>query len=182
MYTYIGSEEYTIQFGGPLQATKVVELGTAMTDPGTYSFSLENFDNFDSSVRVYLEDVKTGAYHSLKAGSPYAFVNDPSFTATRFKLHFMAPIAYTATGSCINETNGKLLVYNPNSNNPVTASLSNVQGVVIATSAPFFGEHVFANLGSGSYNLQASYDGSDVFSTVVAVDGGGIIIPASFFK
>jgi PKD repeat protein len=180
LFSYIEDQPYTIQFAGELTATKVISLGTALTGTANYSLSLEQFENFDPSVRVYIEDLKTGSYAPFKAGTPYTFANDPSFAGVRFKLHFMAPIASTATGACVDQSNGKVIVSNPNASNPVTATLRSMSGDVIAASAPFAGEHIFQNLPSATYQLQTSYDGVEMIDQTVEVASSGLLSTVSF--
>jgi PKD repeat protein len=151
-----------------------------MSEAGTHTFDLTGFDNFDSSVRVYLEDVLTGEFHNMNLSSSYSFTNDPSFINTRFRLHFMAPIAVSVTGTCLEQSNGKIIINNPNDQNPITATLRNDQGVVVGSSSPFVGDHVFQNLPSGSYGVDLALNQNDVVIQYVNVDGGGIITPATF--
>jgi hypothetical protein len=180
LYSLIGEQQYTTQFLPNLTNTRVVDLGTVMSEAGTHTFDLTGFDNFDSSVRVYLEDVLTGEFHNMNLSSSYSFTNDPSFINTRFRLHFMAPIAVSVTGTCLEQSNGKIIINNPNDQNPITATLRNDQGVVVGSSSPFVGDHVFQNLPSGSYGVDLALNQNDVVIQYVNVDGGGIITPATF--
>ena len=180
LYTLIGEQQYTTQFLPNLTNTRVVNLGTVMSAPGTHTFDLVDFENFDSSVRVYLEDALTGELHNMNANPSYSFTNEPSFTGTRFRLRFMAPIAVAATGTCLEQSNGKMIISNPNDQNPISATLRNEQGVVVGASSAFVGEHVFQNLPSGSYGVDLALNQNDVVTQYVNVDGGGIISPATF--
>jgi PKD repeat protein len=180
LFTLIGEQQYSSQFLPNLTSTRVVNLGTVMSEAGTHTFDLTGFDNFDSSVRVYLEDVLTGELHNMNLISSYSFTNDPSFSGTRFRLHFMAPIAVSVTGTCLDQSTGKMIINNPNDQNPITTTLRNDQGVVVGSSSPFVGEHVFQNLPSGSYGVDLTLNQNDVVTQYVNVDGGGIITPATF--
>jgi len=180
LYSLIGEQQYTTQLLPSLTNTRIVDLGAVMSATGTHTFDLTGFDNFDSSVRVYLEDVLTGEFHNMNASSSYSFTNDPSFTNTRFRLHFMAPIVVSVTGTCLEQSNGKMIINNPNDQNPITTTLRNDQGVVIGSSSPFVGEYVFQNLPSGSYGVDLELNQNDVVTQYVNVDGGGIITPATF--
>ncbi len=141
-----------------------------MSDPGVHTFELNEFDNFDSSVRVYLEDALTGEFHNMNASSSYTFTNDLTFTGNRFSLHFMAPFAFNATGSCSNDNTGKVIISNPNENYPMTAKIKNLSGDVVAENDSIMTEYIFTNLTPGSYSLEASYDGQDMISNSVIID------------
>jgi PKD repeat protein len=141
-----------------------------MSDPGVHTFELNEFDNFDSSVRVYLEDALTGEFHNMNASSSYTFTNDLTFTGNRFSLHFMAPFAFNATGSCSNDNTGKVIISNPNENYPMTAKIKNLSGDVVAENDSIMTEYIFTNLTPGSYSLEASYDGQDMISNSVNID------------
>jgi len=180
VYSLIEDQQYTTQFLPNLTSTRIVDLGTVMSEAGNHTFDLVGFENFDSSVRVYLEDVLTGEFHNMNINGQYSFANDPSFTSTRFRLHFMAPIAVSATGTCLGENNGKMIISNPNNQNPISATLRNEQGVVVGSSSPFVGEHVFQNIPSGSYAVDISLTPNDLVTQYVNVDGGGIFSPATF--
>jgi PKD repeat protein len=141
-----------------------------MSEPGVHTFELNEFDNFDSSVRVYLEDALTGEFHNMNANSSYSFTNDPSFTDTRFRLHFMAPFAFNTTGSCSNDNTGKVIISNPNENYPMSAKIKNLSGEVVAENDSIMTEYIFTSLTPGAYSLEASYDGQDMISNSVNID------------
>jgi PKD repeat protein len=180
LYSLIGDQQYTTQYLPNLTSTRIVDLGTVMSATGTHKFVLAGFENFDSSVRVYIEDVLTGDFHNMSIDGAYTFTNDPSFTSTRFRLHFMAPIAVAATGTCLGENNGKMIINNPNDQIAISATLRNEQGVVVGASSSFVGEYVFNNLPTGSYGVDLALTATDVVTQYVNVDGGGILSPATF--
>lgn len=170
-YTLIGSNPYTTQLLPTLTSTRVVSLGTVMADSGLHTFELVRFDNFDSSVRVYLEDSLTGYFHNLNS-TPYTFLNDQSYTGVRFRLHFYAPVVLTSTGTCRGENNATIRVNNPNDS--ISVTLTNDHGVV-SQSPTFIGEYVFENLTSGLYNIDIYLDSLDSVTQYVLIEEYEII-------
>jgi PKD repeat protein len=171
LYSLIGDQQYTAQYLPELNTARVVELGTVMSESGTHTFELNLYENFDASVRVYLEDRKTGTFHNLNANPAYSFDNDPSFEGNRFRLHFMAPFAYAATGSCTNENTGKVIINNPNSNYPMKARIKNTSGQIVMQKDSVMAEYIFTGLAPQSYTLETSYDQSEYASTLIDVQG-----------
>jgi hypothetical protein len=180
LYSYIGTEGYTIQFSPKFVSTKIVDLGTVMSLPGDYTFSLSEFTGFDPSILVFIEDVQTGSFENLNNAGTYTFTNDPSFQGVRFRLHFTSPIQMSTTGTCIGEATGKILLANTNTTLPLTADLLNSAGETVATSGAFTGEYVFQGLTSGAYVLRGTYAGAQPFEVPASVDGGPISVPATF--
>jgi hypothetical protein len=170
VYSLMEDQQYTTQFLPNLETARVVNLGTVMSDPGVHTFELNEFDNFDSSVRVYLEDALTGEFHNMNASSSYSFTNDLTYTGNRFRLHFMAPFAFNATGSCSNDNTGKVIISNPNENYPMSAKIKNLSGDVVAENDSIMTEYIFTSLTPGAYSLEASYDGQDMISNSVNID------------
>ena len=73
------------------------------------------------------------------------------------------------------EASGKVIVANPNQNNPLTARLVSNDGLaVVAESTPFVGEYIFQYLEGGNYQLQTSYEGTDVTSVAVDLTSDGL--------
>jgi PKD repeat protein len=147
----------------------VIDLGTALAASGTYTFNLNMFENFDPSVRVYLEDRKTGEFQNLNAAPNYTFSNDPAFEGTRFRLHFMAPVALEATATCNNVSAGKVIVSNPNPAYPMQARLKDNSGNIVAAQQNIESSYTFENLMTGSYLIETSFDGTDFIANAIEV-------------
>ncbi len=171
LYTMLGDGQFTTQYLPVLNAARVIDLGVVMATAGTYSFDLNLFDNFDPTVRVFLEDRKTSEFHNLNAASNYSFTNDPAFVGTRFRLHFMAPFAYSSTGSCTNENTGKVILSNPNQNYPMQARIKNTAGEVVMAKDSVMAEYIFTGLAPQSYSMETSYDGTEFNSTLIDIQG-----------
>ncbi len=180
IYSKLDNQDLVIQMFSPLQATRIVDLGTSMTTNGEYTISMTEYVDFDPSTRVFLEDRATGTFQGLNSNPNYTFTTDPSFQGVRFRLHFMAPVNMASSSTCVGETNGKLIVSNSNMAYPMTAVLKNNNGETVSNSGQFVGEHIFQNLSSGSYTVDMSYVDGSVFSLSSNIGVSGVLSPASF--
>lgn len=184
LYTFNGTGEYVIQAWPTLATERIFPLGTVNTVTGPSSITVNQFENFDPSTVVYLEDVVNGVFHNLTENPTYNFENTGLNTGVngeevRFKLHFRAPIAVASSMDCSGMELGKIIVANPN-NTPVALEVVNENNAVIATAAAFVGEHEVTGLAAGAYTLNLSYaDGASTSKTAV-VESNGMTTPATF--
>jgi PKD repeat protein len=81
--------------------------------------------------------------------------------------------------SCQNESNGKILVSNPNSDG-VSLVVANNSGSVVSSTVPFTGEHMVTNLTPGQYELSLTYSDGAVVNTSADIQSGGIVEALSF--
>lgn len=96
IYTMLDDDGYAIQGFPPLtNLDKVIDLGTIYGDPGQYTISLKELDNFDPSIGIYLEDVHTGIWTNLRTDSFYTYSAVEGIFPDRFNVHFLPP---TITG------------------------------------------------------------------------------------
>lgn len=184
LYTFNGTGEYVIQAWPTLTTERIFPLGTVNTVSGPSSITVNQFDNFDPSTVVYLEDVVNGVFHNLTENPTYNFENTGLNTGVngeevRFKLHFRAPIAVASSMDCSGMELGKIIVANPNTT-PVALEVVNENNAVIATAAAFVGEHEVTGLAAGAYSLNFNYtDGASISKTAV-VESNGMTTPATF--
>jgi PKD repeat protein len=179
VYTINGNNNFVIQALPTLHNGRIIPLGTQMGEAnGSYKIRLTEFSNFESSTRVYIEDLATGAFHNLSQNNTYDFVNMP-WTGQRFKLHFRAPIAMAASGACAGDASGKLILNNPN---PTAATLTvkNAEGMTIAQESNWMGDKVINNLSTGNYNVAIAYDANDVINMNASIANGSLTAPAAF--
>lgn len=180
LYTFNGDMEYAIQAWPILTNERVIDLGTVNTVVGASTISMNMFENFDPTTVVYLEDTELGIFHNLTQDNSYEFENSGlNGDAVRFRLHFRAPIGVSSVMDCSGTESGKILVGNPNTT-PVAVELKNANNEVVATAAPFVGEHEFVNLASGIYSLAMSYTDGGTINRTTAVENNGMTSPASF--
>jgi hypothetical protein len=180
LYTFNGDLEYAIQAWPTLTNERVIDLGAVNTVAGASTISMNLFENFDPTTVVYLEDTELGIFHNLTQDNSYEFNNSGlNGEAVRFRLHFRAPIGVSSVMDCSGTESGKILVGNPNTT-PVAIELKNANNEVVATAAPFVGEHEFVNLASGNYSLAMSYTDGGTINRTTAVENNGMTSPASF--
>jgi len=180
LYTFNGDLEYAIQAWPTLTNERVIDLGAINTVTGASTISMNLFENFDPTTVVYLEDTELGIFHNLTQNGTYAFDNSGlNGDAVRFRLHFRAPVGVSSVMDCSGTESGKILVGNPNST-PIAVELKNANNEVVATAAPFVGEHEFVNLASGNYTLGMSYTDGGNISRNIVVENNGMTTPASF--
>lgn len=180
LYTFNGDLEYAIQAWPTLTNERVIDLGAVNTVAGNASIRVSLYENFDPTAVVYLEDIELGIFHNLTQDNSYEYVNSGLDGETlRFRLHFRAPIGVSSVMDCSGTESGKILVGNPNTT-PVAVELKNANNEVVATSAPFVGEHEFVNLASGNYSLEMSYTDGGIVNRTTAVENNGMTTPASF--
>jgi PKD repeat protein len=180
LYTFNGDLEYAIQAWPTLTNQRVIDLGAVNTAAGTSTIAMNLFENFDPTTVVYLEDTELGVFHNLTQDNSYEFENSGlNGDAVRFRLHFRAPIGVSSVMDCSGTESGKILVGNPNTT-PVAVELKNASNEVVATAAPFVGEHEFVNLASGNYSLAMTYTDGGSVNRTTAVENNGMTTPASF--
>jgi PKD repeat protein len=180
LYTFNGNLEYAVQAWPTLTNERIVELGTVNTVAGPSTISMNMFENFDPSVVVYLEDVELGVFHNLTADNIYTFNNTGLNGETvRFRLHFRAPIAVASSMDCSGTESGKIIIANPNAS-AVALEVKNANNEVVATAAPFVGEHEITNLSAGNYALKLTYSEGGSTTKNAVVESNGMTAPASF--
>lgn len=79
---------YAVNFMNDNYYNKVVQIGFKTGEEGIYSIKASDISNFDNSVKIYLEDVKTKTITELIESSPYNFSYHPGDNQHRFNLHF----------------------------------------------------------------------------------------------
>jgi PKD repeat protein len=180
LYTFNGDLEYAIQAWPTLTNERVIDLGAVNTVSGASTITMNMYENFDPTTVVYLEDIELGVFHNLTQDNSYEFENSGlNGDAVRFRLHFRAPIGVSSVMDCSGTESGKILVGNPNTT-PVAVELKNANNVVVATAAPFVGEHEFVNLASGNYSLDMTYNEGGTVNRTTSVENNGMTSPASF--
>lgn len=180
IYTVENQNPLCMQFFPELTSSKVVPLSVVVNEYfGPITMSISQFENFDPTVLVYLEDTELGVMHNLRL-SDYTFeVGAEGVQENRFYVHFKAPVAVQTTMTCENESNGKILLMNPNTDG-VSLVVANNLGTVVSTSGSFTGEHMVTNLTSGQYALSLTYSDGAVVNTSADIQSGGMVESLSF--
>jgi hypothetical protein len=180
IFSINGNRELSIQMFGLLTPEKTVDLGTVTTASGSYTLNMSEFINFEPNVRVYLEDRALNIFQNLNQNPQYVFNTADAINGVRFRLHFLASIDLASISTCLESNGGKVIVSNPNTNNPVNLMLRNEGNELLASVQSLVGEYVFQNLYQGSYTLRVEYGTGDFEDLLVSVNTVGLSAPASF--
>jgi hypothetical protein len=180
IYTISDPNEYTLKAFPELTSSRIVDLGVVNTFAGTSKLTMTEFLNFASSTQVFLEDIAMGVFHNLTANAEYTYQNQPGFQGIRFRLHFRAPIMTAAFAACTGEANGKLIVMNPNTGNPVNMTVKDGANQVVNTTGMFVGERVIDGLAAGNYTLEFAYADAGNIVDYVSVSATGFNVTPSF--
>jgi hypothetical protein len=179
IFTIVIPNEYTLKAFPELTSSRIVYLGVVNTFAGTSKLSMTEFLNFNTTTQVFLEDIEMGVFHNLTKNAEYTYENQPVNQDIRFRLHFQAPIIIYPYSSCIGESNGKLVIINPNSDIPVNITVNDFSNQVIANTGFFVGERVIDGLASGNYTVEFAYADSTIID-YITVNGIGFNVAPSF--
>jgi hypothetical protein len=180
LYTTNADQNFVFQYWPTLTNERIVALGALNTVDGPASITMNQYDNFDASTVVFLEDMTTGTFHNLTANPTYTFDNGLiSESTSRFRLHFRAPISVAASSDCAGNNAGKLIMNNPNSN-PIVAQVVSSDNTVISTTAAFTGEAIVNNLAAGTYQLNFNYTDGTSTQKSASISDAGMPVAASF--
>lgn len=180
LYTTNAGQNFVFQYWPTLTNERIVALGALNTVDGPASITMNQYDNFDATTVVYLEDMATGTFHNLTANPTYSFDNGLiSESASRFRLHFRAPISVAASSDCAGNNAGKLIMNNPNTN-PIVAQVIASDNTVISTTAAFTGEAIVSNLAAGTYQLNFNYTDGTSTQKSASISDAGMPVAASF--
>lgn len=185
LYTTVGEDQLAFNYFGALTAERIVPLNVLNALGGSASITMNQFENFDASTVVYLEDMVNNVFHNLTQNPTYTFTNgDVDDTEERFRLHFRAPVAVATSSDCSGQSLGKMILNNPNSTG-VTAEVRGMATNDVYTTEEFglnaaASEIVLEGLAADNYEITFSYvDGTDA-SKQAQVEDGGIPVAASF--
>ncbi|MEI6766548.1 MAG: right-handed parallel beta-helix repeat-containing protein [Bacteroidota bacterium] len=95
------SLSYSINALNSIQATPDVPLSFRAGSAGTFTITAQDFNSFDPSVSIVLEDLKTNTSTDIRENSLYQFTADPSDDLNRFILHFNKCMNAPATPAVI---------------------------------------------------------------------------------
>ena len=110
LYSKAGPEKLSINGLSPITTNlqTSVPLGLAGVSVGSYTLQVNQILNFDSAIRVVLEDRETGLLQDLRQNPGYTFQIDNKESDGRFIVHFSTKEIIAAPGK---RPTGKLLVY-----------------------------------------------------------------------
>ena len=176
----IGDGDFSINVLGDFKQDKEIPLTISITQVGSYVISVAEFNSFDPTSMVYLEDKATNKFYNLRLQDKITiqFVN--GIYTGRFFLHIDLPInIQEVPESCIME-DGKVRCNNPSSN-PWDIRLLSDDGLTLIKEAKNVrGVYEFTGLHGGDY-LISLLKPADGFSHNVPVSiAQGIKLDAGF--
>ncbi|WP_442787952.1 PKD-like domain-containing protein [Flavobacterium suncheonense] len=69
MYWSFSNEKFVIQAVQHFNETQIIPIGIKVANAGTSTIKIENLENIDESLSIYLFDSETGSYHDLRNGN-----------------------------------------------------------------------------------------------------------------
>ncbi|WP_430411227.1 GEVED domain-containing protein [Kordia sp.] len=69
MYWYLENDEYVIQTINKFHNSREIALGFVSENGGTGTINIDQLENIDSSLEIYIKDLLNGTTHDLKAGN-----------------------------------------------------------------------------------------------------------------
>ncbi len=143
IYTAIGSEQLVINGMNTVPLDTEIPLGFTTGQQNTFSIRASEITNFDSSIRVILNDNQNVLNPETDiTNSPYSFSSDITNSTTRFSIIFKSASISTKTTDLVSD--GKLIIYKSSANQitincnelvskDASVSVSNVLGQKLLT-------------------------------------------------
>jgi len=142
---------------GPFDQTSIVRLGFAIPDSGTFTFSLQQFTNFDPASMLFLEDRQLNTFTDLRRGPYKVALSQIGEINSRFFLHITFPPSLTSSpAGCLNN-DGIIMVNEDSSILWSTCKVIDSVNNVIAIDTNVTGNFSFTGLPGGNYRVEFDY-------------------------
>jgi hydrogenase maturation factor len=133
LFTTIESEKISINGLPTLSGYKAVPMGIVPGTSGQYTFTTSDLNTFSLNTTIFLQDLKTGAWHDLVQNPAYTFDAEESDDENRFIIHFNPQLTDIDEGniSSVNfyaSNRNVVISYTGIKENNATATLYNLQG------------------------------------------------------
>lgn len=164
LYSKLNNQKMAIQSFGELSAARSVQLGIQSTNNEMHTLKLNELENFDPTVSVYLEDKELMIHQNLRLNPEYVFNQGNMNLDERFMIHFGAPIIHETVHVSCDELGSVSISSN---DAPVEVQLQNENGTLLFT-GDLSNELVINNIDAGNYSLNYLFaDGYQVQTPVV---------------
>jgi PKD repeat protein len=158
IYSMNSNMRLSINALGSLSSNTEVALGLTITSAANYTISATDFDSFEPSSMLYLEDRSTNTFYNLRAQSSIAFALPAGDLANRFYLHFYLPLQLVAHQETCTGNDGYIEIQNP-SGQTWTVEILDSEGAVVQNQTLNNEILNTSALGNGDYTIQlTSYD------------------------
>jgi PKD repeat protein len=142
---------------GTFNNTTVLRLGLGIAESGTYTFSLQQFANFDPASMLFLEDRQLGVWTNLRQGSYTVPVSQAGQNTNRFFLHVTyPPVVGSGAAGCTNN-NGTITITEDNSVLWSSCKVYDSASVLVAIDTDITGNFSFTGLPGGNYRVEFDY-------------------------
>jgi PKD repeat protein len=157
-----------------LTQSAVIALGTLIDSTALYTFTLDEFFNFDSTTVVFLEDRKLNTFTEMQVNF-YQVQLSPDDTTGRFFLHITSAVQFSpVTSGCANN-NGAISVAADSTITWSTVALQDSNGSPITVYNNAMGRFNFNMLPEGNYTVAFNYNGYSA-SKSIFVNGNHITV------
>jgi hypothetical protein len=185
IYTIENSQCLSINVKNELNADKIVALGIKSQAATSYSITAADFDSFEPSSNIFLQDVQEGLLIDLKSSNSYQFNLPVGDIQNRFNLLFNPAVKlYSTVLDCANQ--GTIEIEYP-SNHLANIVLKDENNVTVTSLTGFNGFTTIGPVASGNYIANIlTIGGTDVdyvtvslgYSVDVYLNASSTFVPA----
>jgi PKD repeat protein len=142
---------------GMFNQTRVIRLGFAVSNAGSFTFSLQQFTNFDPASMLFLEDRQLNTFTDLRHGTYKVSVSAVGEINNRFFLHITLPPSLASSpAGCLNN-DGIVMVQEDSSIIWNACKLIDSSNNVISIDTNVTGNFSFTGLAGGNYRVEFDY-------------------------
>lgn len=153
LYSILPDEKAAVNTLPDYIANPNVSLGLKVGAETTYTVNVSGIENFDASLPIRLDDLKTGVSQDLRINPVYSFTAAPGDAENRFMLSFASVTGLdkqNASGINVTSANGIIRVTH-NAPASGTVYLYSVSGQLLATSTLNAGETTLRTSSNGVF-------------------------------
>jgi hypothetical protein len=174
----LGNNELAIQGLPSLTNNRIVQLGLSSVSSDIHTINLNQLENIDGSVVVYLEDHETGTITNLRVNASYSFLPGSMNLNERFIVRFTAPVVVSTNAASCDNANGNINLTTVSSE-AISYELVNSSATVVSQGQINDGTISIDGITAGDYNLTLNLGGVYSFSKAVSVSGSANTIELS---
>ena len=157
----------------PLTQSAEIGIGLLIDSADDYTFSLKQFQGFDSTTLLILEDRALNVFTQMQVNF-YQVHLTPTDTTGRFYLHVISPAQFSTLTSDCNNNSGAITVISDSSVSWNSISVFDSTNTLVASQSAVQGQFRFNGLPEGLYNVVFDYN-DYVASKSIFVNGTYIV-------
>ncbi|PQJ18633.1 LamG-like jellyroll fold domain-containing protein [Nonlabens tegetincola] len=131
MSWYFGGDTYVIQGVGSFDNNTILPLSVKISNPGTITIGLDNLENVNQDLNIFLHDNLTGMYHNLRNADALIDNMSAGTVNDRFELVFNDPS--TLSNNTV-QLDNQITIYQPVNTDQIHVKVSNellVNGITL---------------------------------------------------